>query len=50
MSYTASKLLDDLSCALAGAFHDVGTLSFSHVNSFKKGDALTQSILLNRFF
>ena len=42
VAYTAYKLSDDLKVALAGAFHDVGTLSFSHVNSFKKGDAQTQ--------
>lgn len=42
VAYTASKLTDDFNIVLAGLFHDVGTLSFSHVNSFKKGDALTQ--------
>ncbi len=43
VAYTASKLSDDFKVALAGAVHDVGTLAFSHVNSFKRGDALTQS-------
>lgn len=42
-AYTASKLTDNLVIILAGALHDVGTLSFAHVNSFKKGDGLTQS-------
>lgn len=28
--------------ALAGLFHDVSTPAFSHVNDFRKGDALTQ--------
>lgn len=42
VAYTASKLSDDFKVALAGAFHDIGTLSFSHVNSYKKGEALTQ--------
>lgn len=42
VAYTASKLTDDFNIALAGAFHDVGTLSFAHVNSFKKGQSLTQ--------
>ncbi len=43
VAYTAWKLSEDLKVSLAGLFHDVGTLSFAHVNSFKKGDALTQS-------
>ncbi len=43
VAYTAYKLSEDLKIALAGAFHDIGTLSFSHVNSFKKGEALTQA-------
>lgn len=42
VTYTAWKLSEDLKVALAGAFHDVGSLSFAHVNSFKKGDALKQ--------
>lgn len=42
VAYTAWKLSEDLKVALAGAFHDVGSLSFAHVNSFKKGDALRQ--------
>ncbi len=42
VAYTASILSDDLKAPLAGAFHDVGTISFAHVNSFKKGKALTQ--------
>lgn len=40
---TASKLSEELKVALAGAFHDVGTLSFAHVNSFKKKDAMHQA-------
>lgn len=40
--YTAWKLSGDLKIALTGAFHDVGSLSFAHFNSFKKGEALTQ--------
>ena len=42
VGYTAWKLSEDLNVALAGAFHDVGSLSFAHVNSFKNGDALKQ--------
>lgn len=42
VGYTAWKLSEDLKVALTGAFHDVGSLSFAHVNSFKKGDALKQ--------
>ena len=42
VGYTAWKLSEDLKVALAGLFHDVGSLSFAHVNSFKKGDALKQ--------
>lgn len=42
VAYTAWKLSEDLKIALTGAFHDVGSLSFAHVNSFKKGDSLTQ--------
>lgn len=41
-AYTASKLTDNLCIQLAGALHDVGVCSFAHVNSFKKGEALTQ--------
>jgi hypothetical protein len=42
VAYSAWTLSEDLRVALAGAFHDVGSLSFAHVNSFKKGEALTQ--------
>lgn len=42
VAYSASKLCDDLRIILAGLVHDVGTLDFSHVNSFKKGDSLKQ--------
>lgn len=42
IAYTAWKLSEDLNIALTGAFHDVGSLSFAHVNSFKRGDSLTQ--------
>jgi len=42
VAYTAWKLSEDLKIALTGAFHDVGSLSFAHVNSFKKGDSLLQ--------
>jgi D-alanine-D-alanine ligase-like ATP-grasp enzyme len=42
VSYSAWPLSEDLKVALAGAFHDSGSLSFAHVNSFKKGEALTQ--------
>lgn len=42
VAYTAWKLSEDLRVALTGAFHDVGSLSFAHVNSFKKGDSLKQ--------
>ena len=42
VAYTAWKLSEDLKIALAGAFHDVGSLSFAHVNSFKNGDGLKQ--------
>ena len=41
-AYTASKITDNLSVILAGLVHDVGTLDFSHVNSFKKGNQLKQ--------
>lgn len=42
VSYSGWTLSEDLKVALTGAFHDVGTLDFSHVNSFKKGEGLTQ--------
>lgn len=42
VAYTAWKLSEDLKTSLTGAFHDVGSLSFAHVNSFKKGDGLNQ--------
>ena len=42
VAYTAWKLSEDLKIALTGAFHDVGSMSFAHVNSFKKGDSLSQ--------
>ena len=42
VAYTASKLIDEIEAILAGYVHDVGVLSFAHVNSFKKGDALKQ--------
>ena len=42
VAYTAWKLSGDLKVTLTGAFHDVGSLAFAHVNSFKKGDSLTQ--------
>lgn len=42
VAYTAWKLSEDLRIALTGAFHDVGSMSFAHVNSFKKGDSLKQ--------
>lgn len=42
VAYTAWKLSEDLKIALTGAFHDVGSMSFAHVNSFKKGDSLIQ--------
>jgi hypothetical protein len=42
VGYTAWTLSENLTIALAGAFHDVGSLSFAHVNSFKKGQGLTQ--------
>lgn len=42
VAYTAWKLSEDLKVSLTGAFHDIGSLSFAHVNSFKKGDALKQ--------
>lgn len=42
IAYTAWKLSEDMKVVLTGAFHDVGSLSFAHVNSFKKGDSLTQ--------
>ena len=42
IAYTAWKLSEDLPTTLAGAFHDVGSLSFAHVNSFKKNEGLTQ--------
>ena len=42
VAYTAWKLSEDLNVTLTGLFHDVGTLSFAHVNSFKKGDSRLQ--------
>lgn len=42
IAYTASKLIDELKVILAGLFHDVGTLSFAHVNSYKKGNIVMQ--------
>ena len=42
VAYSAWKLSEDLPTTLAGAFHDVGSLSFAHVNSFKKNEGLTQ--------
>lgn len=42
ISYTAFKLSEDLKIALSGAVHDVGSMCFAHVNSFKKGDSLNQ--------
>lgn len=42
VAYTAVALSNGLEEILTGAFHDVGTLSFAHVNSFKKGNALKQ--------
>lgn len=42
VAYTAWKLSEDLKVALTGAFHDVGSLSFAHVNSFKRDDSLIQ--------
>lgn len=42
VAYTAWKLSEDLKVALAGAFHDIGSLSFAHVNSFKRDDSLIQ--------
>ena len=42
VAYTAWKLSEDLPTTLAGAFHDVGSLSFAHVNSFKNNEGLTQ--------
>ncbi|MDE6292194.1 MAG: hypothetical protein K2L98_00775, partial [Bacilli bacterium] len=42
VAYTASKLIDVIEAIFAGYVHDVGVLSFAHVNSFKKGDALRQ--------
>lgn len=42
VAYTAWKCSEDLKIALTGAFHDVGTLSFSHVNSFKQGNSILQ--------
>lgn len=42
IAYTASKLIDELKVILAGLFHDVGTLSFAHVNSYKKGNIVKQ--------
>jgi hypothetical protein len=43
VAHSAWTLSEDLATSLAGAFHDTGTLSFAHANSFKKGDALTQA-------
>lgn len=43
VAYTGLTLSEDLKVALSGGFHDVGTLDFSHVNSFKKGESLTQN-------
>lgn len=42
VAYTAWKLSEDMNVTLTGLFHDVGSLSFAHVNSFKKGDSLKQ--------
>lgn len=42
IGYAAWTLSEDLKCALTASFHDIGTLSFAHANSFKKGDALNQ--------
>ena len=42
VAYSAWKLSEDLPTTLAGLFHDVGSLSFAHVNSFKKNQGLTQ--------
>lgn len=43
ISYAAGVLgYRGLAEQLSGLFHDVGTYSFAHVNSFKKGDGLTQ--------
>lgn len=42
VAYAAVSLSNSLEEVLTGAFHDVGTLSFAHVNSFKKGNALKQ--------
>lgn len=42
MAYTASKLINELEVILTSLFHDVGTLSFSHVNSYKKGNIVKQ--------
>lgn len=42
VAYTASKLTDNLCEILAGLVHDVGTLDFSHVNSYKKGEGRKQ--------
>lgn len=46
VAYTAFKLSGYIEC-LAGLFHDVGTLSFAHVNSFKKDETLIQNDELN---
>ena len=47
VAYSTSSLYRDnkeeyFKVALAGLFHDVGTKCFSHANSFKTGDILTQ--------
>lgn len=47
VAYSASSLYRDnreefFKIALAGLFHDVGTKSFAHANSFKTGDSLKQ--------
>jgi len=43
IAHTAGPLSgENLTEILAGLFHDVGSLSFAHVNSFKKGEGLTQ--------
>lgn len=42
VAYSGWTLSEDLKVALTGGFHDVGTQDFSHVNSFKKGESLTQ--------
>ena len=42
VGHSAWTFSNDLNIALTGAFHDAGTLDFSHVNSFKKGQGATQ--------